>query len=135
MKNYITSFSNRTRVIATWMRVLLRTKGSGFLGARALPTLTLVDSQIAASVRRSRRWPAVYETIPRFTPYDGVSELLVELRDNDIGVCVVTSSPQSYCSRVLKHFDWKQIKTVCYHDTSRRKPDADPLLRRSAFVT
>ncbi len=91
--------------------------------------LTLVDSQIAAAVRKNRRWPAVYEMIPRFTPYDGVSELLVELSENDIGVCVVTSSPQSYCSRVLKHFDWKGNKTVCYHDTSRHKPDPDPLLQ------
>lgn len=90
--------------------------------------LTLVDSQIAASVRRSRKWPAVYEMIPRFTRYEGVSELLVELSENDIGVCVVTSSPQSYCSRVLEHFDWKGIKTVCYHDTIRHKPDPDPLL-------
>lgn len=91
--------------------------------------LTLVDSQIAAAVRKSRRWPAVYEMIPRFTHYEGVSELLLELREKDIGVCVVTSSPQSYCSRVLKHFDWKGIRTVCYHDTSRHKPDAEPLLQ------
>lgn len=91
--------------------------------------LTLVDSQIAAAVRKSRRWPAVYEMIPRFTRYDGVSELLVELRENDIGVCVVTSSPQPYCSRVLQHFEWKDIKTVCYHDTRGHKPDPAPLLR------
>lgn len=91
--------------------------------------LTLVDSQIAASARKSRTWPAVYKLIPRFTHYEGVSELLVELSENDIGVCVVTSSPQSYCSRVLQHFDWKGIQTVCYHDTSRHKPDPEPLLR------
>jgi phosphoglycolate phosphatase-like HAD superfamily hydrolase len=91
--------------------------------------LTLVDSQIAAAARKSRTWPAVYKVIPRFTHYEGVAELLVELSENDIGVCVVTSSPQSYCSRVLQHFDWKGIKTVCYHDTSRHKPDPEPLLR------
>lgn len=50
----------------------------------------------------------------------------MELSENDIGVCVVTSSPQSYCSKVLKHFDWKGIKIVCYHDTSGHKPDPDP---------
>jgi haloacid dehalogenase superfamily, subfamily IA, variant 1 with third motif having Dx(3-4)D or Dx(3-4)E len=91
--------------------------------------LTLVDSQIAAAARKSRRWPAVYEMIPRFTRYDGVSELLVELSESDIGVCVVTSSPSKYCSLVLEHFEWRGIKKVCYHDTSRRKPDPDPLLR------
>ena len=37
--------------------------------------LTLVDSQIAASVRKSRKWPAVYEMFPRFKRYEGVSEL------------------------------------------------------------
>ena len=91
--------------------------------------LTLVDSQIAAAARKSRKWPAVYEMISRFTRYDGVSELLGELRENDIGVCVVTSSPSSYCSRVLQHFEWKGIKTVCYHDTRGHKPDPEPLVR------
>ncbi len=51
--------------------------------------------------------------------HEGVSELLVELSEIDIGVCVVTLSPQSYCSRVLRHFHWKDIKMVCYHDTRR----------------
>ena len=91
--------------------------------------LTLVDSRIAASVRKSRTWPAVYEMIPRFTRYEGVSELLVALSENGIGVCVVTSSPEPYCSRVLEHFDWKGITAVCYHDTIRHKPHPDPLLR------
>jgi hypothetical protein len=43
--------------------------------------LTLVDSRIAESVRRSRRWLAVYEMIPRFTRYEEGSELLAELSE------------------------------------------------------
>jgi len=90
--------------------------------------LTLVDSQSAEPLRKLRRWPAVYETIPGFTRYEGISELLSELSKTGIGVCVVTSSPQSYCKRVLERFTWNDIKTVCYHDTTRRKPHPDPLL-------
>ena len=91
--------------------------------------LTLVDSQIAEPVRRSRKWTTVYGLIPQFTRYVGVSELLTELRENGIDVCVVTSSPQSYCLKVLKHFKWSHARTVCYHDTKRHKPDPEPLLR------
>lgn len=90
--------------------------------------LTLVDSRSAEPLRKLRRWPAVYKTIPAFTRYEGTSELLSELTKNGIGICVVTSSPQSYCKRVLEHFTWNDIKTVCYHDTQRHKPHPDPLL-------
>lgn len=91
--------------------------------------LTLVDSQIAEPVRRPGKWPTAYGLIPKFTSYLGISELLTELRDTGIDVCVVTSSPQSYCLKVLTHFDWSHARTVCYHDTKRHKPDPEPLLR------
>lgn len=90
--------------------------------------LTLVNSQIAEPLRKLGRWPAVYDAIPDFSRYDGISELLIELPENGIAVCVVTSSPQSYCKRVMNHFAWKDIKTVCYHDTQHHKPHPDPLV-------
>jgi phosphoglycolate phosphatase-like HAD superfamily hydrolase len=90
--------------------------------------LTLVDSQIAEPARRGRKWTTVYGMIPKFARYIGISELLAELRNHGIDVCVVTSSPQSYCLKVLQHFDWSHARTVCYHDTKRHKPDPEPLL-------
>lgn len=90
--------------------------------------LTLIDSQLAEPLRKARQWRQVYDVIPRFTAYDGVSELLPELIGRGIPVCVVTSSPQPYGRRVLEHFRWTGIQTVCYHDTKRHKPDPAPIL-------
>jgi HAD superfamily hydrolase (TIGR01509 family) len=90
--------------------------------------LTLVASQEAEPLRRARSWPDVYAMIPRLQPYEGVSDLITELASRRIAVCVVTSSPGPYCSRVLKHWKWAGIKTVCFYDTKRRKPYPDPIL-------
>jgi HAD superfamily hydrolase (TIGR01509 family) len=90
--------------------------------------LTLIDSQFAEPLRKARQWRRVYDVIPKFTAYDGVSELMAELTDRGIPVCVVTSSPQPYCHRVLDHFKWTGIQTVCYYDTKRHKPDPAPIL-------
>lgn len=91
--------------------------------------LTLVDSTVAASLRRQRDWPAVYRTIPSFSLYDGIDALLKDLADREIPVCVVTSAPASYCGRVLSHFGITCHSTVCYHDTQQHKPNPAPILR------
>src|SRR5213080_1443485 len=90
--------------------------------------LTLVDSQAAESLRRARRWPQVYELIPQFTVYDGIHDLVADLTIAKIPICVVTSSPRSYCERTLKHFEWTGVETVCYHDTTLHKPNPAPIL-------
>jgi phosphoglycolate phosphatase-like HAD superfamily hydrolase len=33
---------------------------------------------------------------------------------------------------VLKHWDWPVLRTVCYHDVSRRKPHPEPILKAVA---
>lgn len=89
--------------------------------------LTLVDSSRAERLRRGRRWADVYAAIPDFTAYDGVSELLAELVARNVPVCIITSSPRSYCGRVLTHFGWGALETVCYYDTRRHKPHPEPI--------
>ena len=90
--------------------------------------LTLVNSQSAEILRKARQWPKVYELISQFISYNGVNELLIDLSQRKIPVCVVTSSPRPYRLRVLDHFKWSGIETVCYHDTRRHKPDPEPIL-------
>lgn len=94
--------------------------------------LTLIDSSAAESLRRKRDWSRVYKMIPRLGPYDGVHDLFGLLKSRDIPIAVVTSSPGTYCTRILKHWDWPVMQTVCYHDTSRRKPYPDPILKALA---
>lgn len=90
--------------------------------------LTLVNSLVAEPLRRARRWQEVYGLIKQFNSYDGIAELIVELSDRRVPVCIVTSSPESYCTRVLNYFQWGGVQTVCYHDTHKHKPDPEPIL-------
>lgn len=92
--------------------------------------LTLIASHEAEPLRRARRWPEVYSMIPKLQPYEGVADLITELAARRIPVCIVTSSPDPYCSRILKHWKWAGIKTVCYHDTPKehKKPHPAPIL-------
>lgn len=90
---------------------------------------TIIDSQIAIDIRGSRLWPDVYKMIPKFTVYEGMIDLIDELNNLNIPLCIVTSSPSSYCDRVLNHHKIKINNRVCFHDTSRRKPHPDPILK------
>jgi len=90
---------------------------------------TLVNSQIADHFRRSRQWSRVYDMIPGFQAYDGISLLLDEIYRQGNPVCVVTSAPGSYCRRVIDHFQWPINQMVCYHDTRSHKPHPEPIQR------
>ncbi|MED1747180.1 HAD family hydrolase [Brevibacillus borstelensis] len=88
---------------------------------------TLIESHSAKLHRRDRNWDVVYSMIPKLLPYEGIPELLQELSAKSIPFGIVTSSPASYCNRIVKHWGWKVHFTVCYHDTQRRKPHPDPI--------
>lgn len=90
--------------------------------------LTLIASHEAEPLRRGGRWREVYSLIPKLQPYQGVEDLITELAARHIPVCVVTSSPSTYCGKILKHWKWADIKTVCYHDTKQHKPHPAPIL-------
>lgn len=57
-----------------------------------------------------------------------MSDLLAALKTSGVDTCIVTSSPRLYCDRVLRRFGWVFAKTICYHDTAKHKPYADPYL-------
>ena len=67
--------------------------------------------------------------VPSLKPYDGVAEILEWLRQQEIKTAIVTSSPRSYCSRVIAQWGWKVDATICYHDTTLRKPHPQPILK------
>jgi HAD superfamily hydrolase (TIGR01509 family) len=90
---------------------------------------TLIDSRTAEALRKQRNWPRVYSLIPGFVVYDGIAKLLAMLADRNIPLGIVTSSPGSYCGRVIEHHGFQITKTVCYHDTTRKKPHPDPILK------
>lgn len=88
---------------------------------------TLIDSRLAAAARRSRRWDLVYSSIPRFSLFDGVADLLELISELRLPTAIVTSSPKPYASRVLAHFEIPSDVLVCYHDTRLHKPNPAPI--------
>ncbi len=91
--------------------------------------LTLISSSSAESLRKQRAWSEVYKLIPKLGPYEGVSALIATLNEQRIKTAIVTSSPGSYCSRVVKQWAWSISTTVCYHDTKEKKPHPAPIIR------
>ena len=89
--------------------------------------LTLVDSRISASARKSRNWAEVYSLVPQFTVFPGVRESLEDLRTR-LRLGVVSNGPRPYVTRVLQHFALNISDTACYHDTASHKPAPDPIL-------
>lgn len=88
---------------------------------------TLVDSSIAIDERRKRNWGKVYSLIPQFDIFKGIDSIINLLQSNNIPICIVTSSPRSYCQKVINNFGWNDIKLVCYHDTKYKKPHKEPI--------
>ncbi|MER2169178.1 MAG: HAD family hydrolase [Psychrobacillus psychrodurans] len=90
---------------------------------------TLIDSKEAEYYRSNRQWSEVYKMVPFLTPFEGVNEIVKEIMAKDIPFAVVTSSPSTYCKRVLNQWGWEPNSIVCFHDTNRRKPHPDPYLK------
>jgi len=88
---------------------------------------TLLDSSIAEEHRQNRQWSNVYPLIPRMKVYEGIEDIFAHIRRADIKVAIVTSSPSTYCSRVIQHYNWPIPITVCFHDTTQRKPHPAPI--------
>jgi len=80
---------------------------------------TLINTSSAEALRKARRWPEVYRLIPGFVVYDGIADLFGMLIEREVPVGIVTSSPKSYCVRVIQQHKLRIEKTVCYHDTVR----------------
>lgn len=89
---------------------------------------TIIDSRIAYEKRKNRDWGAAYALIPQMQPYYGVVELIHRLLEYGIKVAVVTSSPRTYCEKVLNFLGITGVITVCYHDTKNHKPHPEPIL-------
>ena len=90
---------------------------------------TLINSSTAEALRKARKWPEVYRLIPGFVVYDGIADILGMLFEREVPVGIVTSSPGTYCARVIAHYKFRIENTVCYHDTARKKPHPDPILK------
>ncbi len=95
---------------------------------------TLVDTKSIEFLRNSRKWKDIYPLIHTLLPYNGINDLLHDLQQNEYKVGLVTSTPRTYCDRILSHFNWNFDATICYHDTIRHKPYPEPYLKILKFL-
>jgi HAD superfamily hydrolase (TIGR01549 family) len=90
---------------------------------------TLVNSALAAQHRKNRNWQKVYSTIPQFTIYEGVDEVLDFIDRHKLQTVIVSTSPKPYCERVVSHFKFKINHIIGYYEARPIKPHAAPMLK------
>ncbi|MCC9138930.1 HAD family hydrolase [Pontibacter silvestris] len=89
---------------------------------------TIADTSALEPLRRARNWSSVYASLHRIKIYPGMLDLLEKGRSKGYRIAVVTNSPRKYCELALSSLGIKADAVVGYHDTSRRKPNPDPVL-------
>ena len=67
--------------------------------------------------------------IPSFTLYPGMDEVFDFIRNNNIRVAIVSTSPRPYVERVCRHFNIPVNAILGYHDCGRIKPAPDGMIR------
>ena len=91
--------------------------------------MTFVDSSIAEYARKQRNWQLVYSMIPSFSLYSGMGEVFDFIRNNNIRVAIVSTSPRPYVERVCRYFYIPTNAILGYHDCGRIKPAPDGMIR------
>lgn len=90
---------------------------------------TLVDSSELEYWRANNNWKYVFANLNKIHLYDGISDLLQELRIHNIKIGVVSNSPSKYCKKVLELYNLNVDVIVGFHDSKYRKPHPDPVLK------
>jgi len=87
---------------------------------------TLVDTTAASGELKEEQWVEAEKKIAQFKIYDGIPELLKFLREHDIKLAVVSTSPHEYCRRVL-HYSDIECDGIVGKEDSTDKPSAEPM--------
>jgi HAD superfamily hydrolase (TIGR01549 family) len=95
---------------------------------------TLVDTSRAADARKSRNWQQVYSLIPSFILYNGMADVFAHIRNNQLKICIVTTSPGTYAKKVLQYFNIPYDHLVDYFAVSFRKPHPESFLKAQSLL-
>lgn len=90
---------------------------------------TLVETSRLAELRHRRNWAQVYQSFHLTTLYPGTCQFLQEIQKRpSLSLGIVTTSPRPYAERLVAYHRCQIPVIVAYHDTTRHKPDPDPIL-------
>lgn len=92
--------------------------------------LTLIDTTSLEKLRSERKWKEINNAIKLDSChlYDGLKDVFQYLQKENIKICIVTSSPKSYASNLVKHFNIPCDLIVGYHD-AKPKPSEEPMIK------
>ena len=51
---------------------------------------------------------------------------------NKAAIAIVSSSPSTYCQKIIDHWNFGIVNKICYHDTKLHKPHPAPILAAKA---
>jgi HAD superfamily hydrolase (TIGR01549 family) len=88
---------------------------------------TLIDSRCIKSLRDSRDWKKVFDNLHTVKEYEGISDLLSGLHEENIKIGIISSSPTHYCEKIVLQNKWAIDAVVGYHDTTNHKPNPEPI--------
>jgi len=89
--------------------------------------MTLVDTSSLLQLRSKRKWTQVYNKLYETKLFEGVSNLIDNLKPK-YKIGIVTSSPRKYAEKLIDFHDLNIPILVGYHDTSFHKPHPEPIL-------
>lgn len=85
---------------------------------------TLVDTSALDGMRASKQWRQCVQMLAHTLPFNGMPEVLLELRKKLVKISVVTTSVSFYAQAVLSHHGIISEQCICYHD-AKPKPAPD----------
>lgn len=89
---------------------------------------TLVNTKGLAHLRR-HNWQECYRQIPMVTKLNIDLKVLLALKKRNFKIGIVTNSPRTYAEKILDFHKVPYDSLIAYHDTDRRKPHPDPMLK------
>lgn len=91
--------------------------------------LTLVDTTCLENFRHTRNWSEAYRNIPNTNLYEGIAEVLNVIRNHNIKMAIVSTSPRSYVDKIVEYYNIPVSAIVSYHDAKPIKPHPAQMLR------
>lgn len=92
---------------------------------------TLVDTFVTRQLRNQpqKQWDKIYALIPQCRIYDGIKELMIFIKENNIKTGVATFAQRQLAQKTLSHFNLGIDVIVGHERFLKKKPHPDSILK------